>query len=318
MRTVAFSLAATALVLSHAAPGQEPTYAERLGWPAGTRAVIFHNDDAGMSHSSNRGIIESHEKGLATSVSIMMPCPWVPEFTRYVEENPDTDYGLHLTHTSEWDDYRWGPVAGRGAVPGLVDPEGYLWGSVEDVVEHAGADEVEREMRAQVDMALGMGLKPTHLDSHMGTVFARPDFLEGYIRVGIDTGIPVLIAAGHLTHAAKGHPDAAALVRESAARVWDAGLPVIDDIFADTYGWKTTGKTAHYAQLLRGLKPGITEIILHCTRPSDVFPAITTSSDTRLGDLNAMLSPELRRVVEEEGIVLTTWRELHRRRSALD
>ena len=112
---------------------EAPTYAERLGWPAGTKAVIFHVDDAGMSHNSNMGAIRAIEDGVATSVSVMMPCSWVPEFADYVKAHPEVDAGIHLTLTSEWNKYRWGPVAGKPAVPGLTDSDGYLWRSVSDV-----------------------------------------------------------------------------------------------------------------------------------------------------------------------------------------
>jgi len=93
----------------------EETYAERLGYGAKARVIMFHCDDAGMSHASNLGAIESVEKGVVTSVSIMMPCPWVPEIVHYMKEHPQVDAGLHLTLNSEWNLYRWGPVAGKPA-----------------------------------------------------------------------------------------------------------------------------------------------------------------------------------------------------------
>src|SRR4030042_1703428 len=113
--------------------GRETTYAERLGWPAGTKAVIFHVDDAGMSHDSNLGRIKGAEGGVATSTSIMMPCPWVPQMAAYLKEHPQVDAGIHLTLTAEWKNYRWGPVAGKPAVPGLTDPQGCLWHRVGEV-----------------------------------------------------------------------------------------------------------------------------------------------------------------------------------------
>lgn len=128
-------------------PAPEPTYTERLAWPAGTRAVLFHVDDAGMSYDSNLGAIGATEDGVATSLNVMMPCPWVPHIAAYLKDHPQTDAGLHLTLTSEWKNYRWGPLAGQPAVPGLVDPDGYLWPEASDVLNHATAGEVETEIR---------------------------------------------------------------------------------------------------------------------------------------------------------------------------
>src|SRR6476469_6862632 len=175
------------------------TYAERLGWKKGERVVILHVDDAGMSYESNLGTINAITKGIANSCSVMMPCGWVPMIVLFLKENPTVDAGLHLTLTSEWDQYRWVPVAGKSAVPGLTDPEGALWPEVEDVVKHATADEVEKEILAQIDRAETMGFHPTHLDSHMGTLFATPAYMERYIKAGITHHIPVMVPGGHAT-----------------------------------------------------------------------------------------------------------------------
>jgi len=161
------------------------TYAEKLGFPKGARVIIFHVDDAGMSLNSNQGAINSIEKGVASSTSIMMPCPWAADFAKYAAAK-GFDAGLHLTLTSEWDHYRWGPLAGKKQVPGLVDAEWCLWPEAEDVVKHASPEEVDMEIRAQLERALQLGLHPTHLDSHMGTLFDREDYLAKYIQLGIE------------------------------------------------------------------------------------------------------------------------------------
>ena len=127
---------------------QDSTYAEKLGYPKGARVVVLHIDDVGMSYDQNAGTIDVLEKGAAQSCSIMMTCPWVPGFMHYLQQHPDVDAGLHLTLTSEWKDYRWGPLSGKSQVPGLVDKEGAMWASVSDVVKNATADEVEKEVRA--------------------------------------------------------------------------------------------------------------------------------------------------------------------------
>ena len=188
----------------------EKTFAERLGWKPNDVVVILHVDDMGMSHSSNLGGIETVEKGVATSWSVMMPCPWVPEIAKYLKQHPDVDSGLHLTLTSEWSLYRWQPLAGKPKVPGLVDAEGCLWHEVPQVAEHATPDEIETEIRAQVDRAEQMGIPITHLDSHMGTLFARPDYFERFAKVGMEKGIPILVIGGHATYAMKENPEAAA------------------------------------------------------------------------------------------------------------
>jgi len=163
---------------------QDSTYAMRLGFPDSARVLILHMDDAGMSFDSDSGIIRVFEQGVARSTSVMMPCPWVPHMARYIVEH-HVDAGLHLTLTSEWKDYRWGPVAGAAAVPGLVDSTGNFWPDVADVVRHASAEEVSREIEAQLQKAERMGFHPT-----------PPRFAHGYAicHAGIFTS---LYPSGH-------------------------------------------------------------------------------------------------------------------------
>lgn len=298
------------------AGGAEPTFAERLGWGPKDVVVILHVDDAGMHHAANRGVEESLERGVATSFAIMMPCPWVPEMVQYVREHPGVDAGLHLTLTSEWERYRWGPVAGRSVVPGLTDPEGYLWRSVAQVVPRANAEEVDREIRAQVAKAEAMGLKITHLDSHMGTLFARPDYFERFLALGIEKQIPVLACGGHLTHALRENGDAVAQLKPLIPRIWNAGLPVIDDLHTSSGDWPPAEKVQRLVALLRSLKPGITEVLFHASVPTDDFPRVTGSWKSRRGDTEALTSPEVRKALQDLGIQQTTWSELMKRRKA--
>ncbi|MBA4057017.1 MAG: hypothetical protein C0490_20045, partial [Marivirga sp.] len=196
-----FGITAIALtfVIGNAYAQTRQTYAERLGWKKDERIIIFHVDDVGMSYESNQGAILALEKKIVTSLSVMMPCPWVPDIAKYINEHPETDAGLHLTHTSEWVKYRWGPLSGIKITPGLVDHEGAFWNNVADVKTHASADEIEIEIRAQLSRAREMGFNPTHLDTHMGTLWSTPQYLERYISVGVTEHIPILFAAGHVT-----------------------------------------------------------------------------------------------------------------------
>lgn len=324
------------------------TYAEKLGWEAGQKLLIMHVDDAGMSYDSNQGAIQSMEKGIANSVSIMMPCPWAASFVTYVKAHPDTDAGLHLTLTSEWKDYRWGPLMGIPAVPGLVDQEGALWHTVEQVATHATADEVEQEIRQQVERALTLDYQPTHLDSHMGTLFATEDFLQRYIKVGVDYDIPVMISGGHNTLLKQGYrdqgirrlkkagtyregmevplPEAVSKASAIGEKVWQAGLPVLDDLHTTTGDWSLPEgqerneanihelKVQKFKELFGQMQPGVTMVIVHCTDPTEVFPKISGSGLSRKGDLLAMIDPRLKQYLKDNDIQLTTWRELKLRR----
>mgnify|MGYP001015031167 CR=1 FL=1 len=307
------------------------TYAERLGWKKDDRVLLLHMDDAGMSFDSNAGVIRVLEEGVAPSLSVMMPCPWVPHIVHYMKEHTAVDAGLHLTLTSEWKEYRWGPLSGKPAVPGLVDDEGALWRSVQGVVQHATPDEVDREIRAQLDRAVKMGFNPTHLDSHMGTLFASPEFLLRYVRLGMEKQIPVMLPGGHATYLLADRnsgvsKQTAEAVRQLGAKLWAAGLPVLDDLHNASYDWKvpagmgrTDGelqkwRTALYKETLAKLTPGVTMVIMHCTSPSEVFGKISDSGDIRRADMLAMVDPELRAFLKREGFILTTWKELHERR----
>jgi predicted glycoside hydrolase/deacetylase ChbG (UPF0249 family) len=313
MKQLTFVLVGLALLLPQTTRA-EKTFAERLGWKAEDVVIILHVDDVGMSHSSNLGAIETVEKGAATSWSVMMPCPWVPEITKYLQSHPNVDSGLHLTLTSEWNLYRWLPVAGKPQVPGLVDPAGCLWSSVEQVATHATPDEIEAEIRAQLDRAVQLGIPITHLDSHMGTLFARPDYFERFAKVGMEKGIPILAIGGHATHALRENPEASRQLRPWIPKIWNAGLPVIDDLHTDSYVWKPEEKTEKLLALLKTLKPGVTEILFHASIPTEDFPLITASSPARLADTRALTDPAVKQLIQERGIILTTWKELKERR----
>lgn len=321
-----------AALCNRAAAQQDITYAEKLGYPKGSKVLILHVDDVGMSWDSNEGAINAIEKGVATSLSVMMPCPWVPGFLHYQKHHPKTDAGLHLTLTSEWRDYRWGPLSGKPSVPGLVDKEGALWPSVEEVVKNAKADEVEREIRAQLARAREAGFEPTHMDSHMGTLFATPEFMERYIKVGIENKIPVMFPGGHGTMITKQMnmaPELRMQLTQTGAMLWAAGLPVLDDLHNVSYGFDYEKDekisdvdlqkmaTRNYIQTIRELKPGLTMVIMHCTSPSEIFGKISDSGRTRKADMLAMTDPGFKKFLEKEKIILTTWQEVKEKRASV-
>src|SRR6185503_8275550 len=122
--------------------------AERLGFKAGDKILIVNGHDVGVSHAANAATIDALENGLMTSATIMVPCPWFPEIASYAKSHPNSDFGLHLTHTSEWKTYKWGPVASKTEVPGLVDPQGYLWPDIASVYKNSTPEQAYIEARA--------------------------------------------------------------------------------------------------------------------------------------------------------------------------
>jgi len=311
----------------------QETYAEKLGFPKGAKVVILHVDDVGMSHASNRGAIEAMTKGIATSCSLMMPCSWVPEFAKYYKAHPNMDVGVHVTLTSEWENYRWSPVAGRQAVPSLLDKDGYFYSTVAAVAKNASPQDVKKEIKAQIDLAHQMGFHITHLDTHMGTVFATPAFLKAYVMLGIKYHIPVMLPGGQdrlLMESMPQEPDSAFTeMRQIGKQLWNAGLPVLDDLHNLSYDWKVPPEVAtsdkklqewrtdKYIESFKRLRPGITLVITHATDPDGTFKYISDSANLRKADLLALLDPRLKAYIKKSGIILTTWKELQERRDKL-
>lgn len=294
-----------ALSLLASAP-EPPLFSELLGQP-GTKFLIVHADDLGMCHSENAASFKAMDAGLVTCGSIMMPCPWVLEVVEYAKTHPNADLGIHLTLNSEWKTYRWRPVAPPDKVRGLVDPQGYMWQSVDDVLKHATPAEVEAECRAQIEYALKLGLKPTHLDTHMGTVLAKPEFAEIYLKLGREYGLPVMLPRHILANGEYVTPPQASglLEKLSAAKV-----PLLDALAVGVEAADLAERTADYQKLIKSIRPGVTQIIVHLGFEDDELKAITSGARARYGDFVAFTDPATRRVVQEAGIKLIGWRDL--------
>ena len=152
--------------------------------------LIIRSDDAGMSHSVNMAIERLIATGLPVSVSVMFPTPWYQETVEILKRHPEVSAGIHLTLNSEWKNYRWGPVLGRTAVPTLVDKDGYFFQSSDALYQnHPNLGEVEKELRAQIQRAIGSGLKIDYVDYHMGTAVGKPEFREMVERLAREYGL---------------------------------------------------------------------------------------------------------------------------------
>src|SRR6059058_5333645 len=178
-----FFLSVTVLLFAATLSAQTRTVAERLGYPRDAKLLILHADDLGTAHSVDAASFDALDKGIISSASIMMPTPWVTEVAAYARAHPEADLGLHLTLTSEWATYRWGTVASAAAVPSLLDSTGTLPDDTGPVSTRAKMPEVEMEVRAQLERARALGIRPTHLDSHMGSLFGTPALLATYVKM---------------------------------------------------------------------------------------------------------------------------------------
>lgn len=275
------------LVVVPFALGASKNVAERLGYPADSRLLIIHADDLAVAHSEDTASFDALDRGSVTSASIMIPCPWLLEVADYARSHPDADLGLHLTLTSEWQTYRWGPVASKDTVLSLFDPSGYLWPETVPAVQHLKAEEAEREIRAQIERALAVGIHPTHLDSHMGVLFSRPDLFAVYVKVAHEYKLPFLAA---LT---PGAPSAmlAALSKNDV---------VLDNVVVANPSVPAGGWTSFYLNTIRNLKPGITEIIVHLGHDDAELQAVMVNhpdygSAWRQRDYDTVTSPEFKR-----------------------
>jgi predicted glycoside hydrolase/deacetylase ChbG (UPF0249 family) len=275
------------------------------------KLLMVHADDSGMCHSANVATIEALKHGMVVSTSIMMPCAWVPEMAEYARANTQADLGLHLTLTSEWKRYRWRPVAPAASVPGLLDADGYLHRDVRAVAAKASAKEVETEVRAQIALARQYGIAFTHLDSHMGTLFARPDYFEVYTRVARETGVPCMLPkpTPELAREMANYPVTPAMI-EAAHKT---GLPYLDRLVTGVPGRTVAERAESYRKFLQELRPGTTKLIVHLAMNDDEIKAITGNWEQRYADFKFFTDPATRALMEQLGIRTITYRELVQR-----
>lgn len=281
------------------------TLADRLGYPPGTKLIIVHADDLGETHAVNAATIKALEGGSINSASLMVPCSWFPEIADYAKSHPQADFGLHLTLTSERVYYRWGPVASADIVPSLVDQNGYFhhdW----DQNPPIDAKQVEIELRAQIERALAMGVRPTHLDSHQyRLIMSGKELFDAMLRVAHEYKLPVFVARDWFAD----HPYLAASLGPTDI-VLDHTVTIEADVRPEKWA-------DFYLAALRNLKPGVTEFVIHPGFDDEELRAATRERATwgaawRQRDYDFFISDQFRQVLAQQNIKLITWRELTR------
>lgn len=281
------------------------TLAERLGYAKNAKLLIVHADDLGVAHSENRATIAAVEKGRINSAAIMVPCPWFPEIAGYAREHPDFDWGLHLTITSEWKNYKWDGVVDSQFIPGLINKDGYFYASVEDAVKKAKPAEVEKEIRAQVEKALAFGIKPTHLDPHMNGLFGSLDFFKAYFQLGKEYKLPVLVPINIL------HEPGFRKVAGDYPALVVSHIQLHPGIAPDR--WQDA-----YDSTLINMKSGLNELVLHLAYNDEEMKAVTSGKTHwwdaawRQRDYDYITSQRFKEVLRKNNIHLVTWKQIQK------
>lgn len=269
--------------------------------------LIVHCDDLGMAQSINRATFHALDKNIASSASAMVPCPWFPEVVEKSLANPSWDLGIHLTLTSEWKACRWSPVAIKSQVHTLIDPHGYFWSDVGRMVTAAHPDHVRREFDAQLDKALRMGMRPTHVDCHMFAAFQTPDLFGAYVRVARDHHLPYFYA--------RRQP----LAFENAELLIGKDI-VLDDFRMATESWKPQQWSSSYEACVATLTSGINQLTIHAGYDDHELRALAGKDDHwgsawRQRDLEAISGVAFRAAVERANLELCSWRDIASRAS---
>jgi len=297
-------LAAAVLFLALAtgnARAQNKTVAERLGYSPAAKLLIIHADDLAVAHSVDDASFDALDKNAVTSASIMVPCAWLTEVASYAKDHPDADLGLHLTLTSEWKTYRWGPIESKDKVPSLLDSAGYLWPESPTAASHIKPEEAEREIRAQIEHAIAAGIHPTHLDSHMGTLFNTPELFAVFAKVAHDYHLPFL---------ALRLPELSKLLSLLSDKDVVVDSFIIANPSVHAGEWEN-----FYVSAVRDLKPGLTEMVVHLGHDDAELQAVTVDHPDygaawRHRDYEVMTSPKFKKALQENNVILVKWKDL--------
>jgi hypothetical protein len=267
-----------------------PTVAEALGYAPDASLLVVHCDDLGMTRAANVGIYDSLRDGLATSASLMVPAPWARDAAAMYRGE---DVGVHLTATSEWDTYRWGPIT---VAPSLLDGNGGFPQTRDDVWEHADIEEVRREARAQVERAIVWGFDISHIDSHMWTFAYRPEFFDVAIELAVEYRLPMRLPTVE-NEARAGFP-----YRKLAA---EEGVLVADHTVHGSYGL-----VGVINELCANPRPGLTDLFVHPAEDTPELRAACRDADNRVNDLAALLDGTLAQRIADAGITCIDYRAL--------
>lgn len=285
--------------------GHGQTLIEKLGYSVDDKLLIIHSDDLGVSHSENLGSFLAMKGGSVNSASIMMPTPWVEEVAAFAQEYPQADLGLHLTMTCEWDYLKWRPVAPSNQVQSLVNEKGFFYDNCLEFGQKADPNEAAIELRAQVDLAYKMGIRPTHLDSHMGCLlFNSAELFESYLQIGRDYKIPTMVGRLFLQAASPAFKEKITAQDVIIEKIITAGPMDYEK-----------GMAQYYSNVFNTLGSGINVLLIHTALNDSELQAMTIGqvnwgADWRQQDFNFFTSKACADLLKKNNIKMVTWREI--------
>ena len=284
---------------------QQKTIQERLGYSKDTKLLIIHADDLGVSQSENEASIYAMEKGSVSSGSIMVPCPWMGNMAAYARSHPNADLGLHLTLTSEWEQYKWPAVTPVNEAGSLVNKNGFLYSAIDSLYMHANINEVEKEIRAQVERAKQFGIDPTHFDAHMGCMFGTAAYIKLLIKLSREYKVPVLL-----------NKDAFKMMYNIDITTYTNDKDVLTDrVFMAQPNDFKTGMASYYTNSIKAIQPGLNCILLHAAYENNEMNAVTVNHPDygaawRQADFNFFTSKECSDLIKQQKIKVITWKEI--------
>jgi predicted glycoside hydrolase/deacetylase ChbG (UPF0249 family) len=268
---------------------------ELLGFPPDARVLIINLDDFGMYHAINTAVVQSIAEGIASSCSLMVPCPWALHAMHLLRQQPEIPFGIHLTLFCDTTHYRWGPMSAKAKVSSLLDDSGELFtpAQIPELLASARLDEVEIEFRAQINAVIDAGLTPTHLDWHCLADGGRDDIFDLTVALAKEYGLAVRV-----------------WLQPRRQKMRQQGLPVVDHEFLDSFRLNIDDKPARYAALLRDLPAGLSEWAVHPGLGNEESQAIDPGWRVRRTDYEFLISPQARELLQQERIVVIDYKAI--------
>ena len=276
--------------------------AEKLGYSEDDKLLVIHADDLGLEESVNLTSFESLKKNSVTSASVIMNTEKIDEVANFSKLNPTLDLGVHLTVTSEWKIHKWGGILNDKDIPSMLNNNNHFYWNKRKFTKFSDLEEVRNELQAQIDLAISMGIKVSHIDSHEGALFFDPDIFKMYLDLAEKNNLLAFVPIQASVHFDKNFPKPNHAI-------------IFDQFFMAEAGIKPDEMENYYLDILDDLKPGLSQIIVHFGLNNDKMKDITQGkvdygSLWREKDYNVMNSEKFVKSLEENNIKLINYSDL--------